>query len=60
MTAFKKVKRGTNTLVLKAKATPKDWKERGDFAVNAILAQMEESGPMRPYAGAKKVIDFEP
>jgi hypothetical protein len=61
MTTMKKVVRGTNTITLKAWATAKDWKERGDFAVNAILSPIErESGPYRPYAGTRKAIDLQP
>ncbi len=59
MMTRKKVKRGTNLITLKAKVTPKDWKENGDFSVMANLSPY----PMpktryTPMAGTTMVIDF--
>ncbi len=59
MMTRKKVKKGTNLMTLKAKVTPKDWKENGDFAVMANLSPY----PMpqtryTPMAGTTTVIDF--
>lgn len=61
MTGNKKVTRGANVVTLKANVTPKNWKERGDFMVNAIIAPYSTTGEsFRPFATARKVIEFEP
>ena len=60
MTGEKKVSRGANVITLKARVTPKDWKERGDFIVNAIIAPYPRTdGKFHPFAATTKVIEFE-
>lgn len=59
MMTRKKVKRGTNTITLKAKVAPKDWKENGDFSVLANLSPHPlPQTRYSPMAGTTMVIDF--
>jgi len=59
MMTRKKVKKGTNLMTLKAKVTPKDWKENGDFSVMANLSPYPvPQNRYTPMAGTTTVIDF--
>lgn len=59
MTTRKKVKKGRNLITLKAKVTPKDWKEYGDFSVFANLSPHPlPSTRYTPMAATTTVIDF--
>ncbi len=59
MMTRKKVKRGTNSIKLKAKVIPKDWKENGDFSVMANLSPYPlPQARYTPMAGTTMVIDF--
>lgn len=59
MMTRKKVKKGVNSMILKAKATPKDWKENGDFSVMANLSPYPVPHiRYTPMAGTTTVIDF--
>jgi hypothetical protein len=59
MITRKKVKKGTNYITLKAKVTPKDWKENGDFSVLANLSPYPlPKTRYTPMAAAESVIDF--
>ncbi len=61
MTAQKKVSSGAKVITLKARITPKEWKEWGDFMINAIIAPYPTTGGgFRPLATATRVIEFEP
>lgn len=59
MTTSKKVKKGTNSVTLKSKIVPKDWKEYGDFVVVANLSPYPEArGRWVPLASTREVIEF--
>ncbi|MDQ3322893.1 MAG: hypothetical protein M3525_10770 [Acidobacteriota bacterium] len=59
MSARKRVKKGTNLMTLKAKVTPKDWKENGDFTVLVNLSPYPlPSKRYSPMASTSTVIDF--
>jgi len=62
MTGKKKITRGTNTVTLKARVVPKDWKERGDFIVYVNISPYPAptTSPFKPLANVDKVIEFEP
>ncbi len=59
MMTRKKVKKGTNLMTLKARVTPKDWKENGDFSVMVNLSPYPvPQNRYTPMAGTTMVIDF--
>ncbi len=59
MMTRKKVRKGINLMTLKAKVTPKDWKENGDFSVMANLSPYPvPQSRYTPVAGTTTVIDF--
>jgi hypothetical protein len=59
MTTNKKVKKGTNSITLKAKVVPKDWKEYGDFFILANLSPYPTPrGGWQPLTGTTEVIEF--
>ncbi|MEJ7701172.1 MAG: hypothetical protein WKF71_16220 [Pyrinomonadaceae bacterium] len=59
MMTRKKVRKGINLMTLKAKVTPKDWKENGDFSVMANLSPYPvPQNRYTPMAGTTTVIDF--
>lgn len=59
MTTNKKIKKGTNSIVLKAKVVPKDWKEYGDFFVLANLSPYPKPRERwTPTASTTEVIEF--
>jgi len=61
MMAQKRIKRGTNSITLKADVKPKDWKERGDFIVYANISPYPlPAVRFTPLVSTKRVIDFEP
>lgn len=61
MSGQKKVIRGTTVLTMKANVVPKEWKEQGDFFIYVNLSPISPNpSGYRPFAGARKLIEFEP
>jgi hypothetical protein len=60
MVGQKKIAKGAETITLKAKVTPKDWKERGDFMVMINLMPYPMNATRyRPTVIDQKVIEFQ-